>query len=71
MGRAAIEDPRVPSACVRAYPKGEATRTDRLKSGAVDLIELATRSAHRDFRPTNRLSERPFLRSLRSFAAIS
>jgi hypothetical protein len=36
---------------------GATTRTRRLKSGAVDLRELATRSAHRDFRPTNRLSE--------------
>jgi hypothetical protein len=35
-------------------------RTDRLKSGAVDLRELATHSAHRDFRPTNRLSETRF-----------
>jgi hypothetical protein len=30
----------------------EATRTERLKSRAVDLRELATASARRDFRPS-------------------
>jgi hypothetical protein len=52
---AAIDNLRVPGHLFSCVPVGEATHTERLKSGADDLKELARSWAHRDFRPTDLL----------------
>jgi hypothetical protein len=48
VGLVAIENFRRPNVCRYAYPQGETTGTEQLKSGTVALRESATSSAHRD-----------------------
>jgi hypothetical protein len=67
---AAIQNLRVPGACVDAY-HGEAMRTERLESGAIDPRRLSNTLGAPRFSPYRTLRPGDIsLRSLRSFAAI-